>query len=88
MCKDMLCVCMMLYATFPSNLICNLTTFRKNGLTFDLNTGVEGVCKDIICACMLLHSRFHLILYATCHILKKKMNFDLTPKGGGGVCEQ
>ena len=61
-CKDKICACMVLYAPFPSCLICNMTTFRKkNVLTFDPSPAVEGVFKDRICACMLLHLRFHLI---------------------------
>ena len=28
-CKDKICACMVLYAPFPSNLICNMTTFPK-----------------------------------------------------------
>ena len=47
--------------SFPINLICNVTNFKKNVLTFDPNLGVEGVCKDKICACMILHSSFPLI---------------------------
>ena len=60
MCKDIICACMVLYAPFHSNSICNITTFRKkNVLTFDPNAEAKGECKDRICACMLLHSRFH-----------------------------
>ena len=44
--------------SIPINLICNMTTFRKNVLKFDSALGVEGVCKDRICACMLVHSSF------------------------------
>ena len=32
---------MVIYAAFP--LICNMTSFRKKGLTFDLTPSVEGV---------------------------------------------
>ena len=28
-CKDRVCACMVLYAPFFSNLVCNMTTFRK-----------------------------------------------------------
>ena len=56
-CKDRICACMVLYAPFFSDLIRNMTTFRKNIiLTFNPTPEVEGVCKDKICACMLPHS--------------------------------
>ena len=62
MCMDRICACMVPYAPFHSDLICNMTSFRKKFfLTFDPTQGVEGVCKDRICVCMLLHSRFNLI---------------------------
>ena len=42
MCKDIIFACMVLYAPFPFNLICNINTFRKKVLTF-------CVCMQNIC---------------------------------------
>ena len=60
--KNRICACMVPYAPFPSNLICNMTSFRrKRHLTFDPTKGVEVVYKDRICGYMLLHSSCPLV---------------------------
>ena len=93
-CKDRRCACMVLYAPFPSNLICNMSTFRKK-LFWPL-TPPQGsrVCVRTECVfawCSMFHSL--LIWYTTWVLSEKKKCFDLlTPpsriRGWGAVCGQ
>ena len=60
--KERMCACMMLYAPFLFNLMCNITTFIKNKivLTSVPTSGVEGVLRQNMCLRVaVLHSRFH-----------------------------
>ena len=51
-----------IFACFiPINLICNMTTFRKENWPFDPTPGVNGVCKGKIFASMLLYASFPFI---------------------------
>ena len=55
-CKDSLCACLVLYAPFPLNLICNMTTFRFFFFTFDPTPGVKCVRTEYVLAwCYMLH---------------------------------
>ena len=57
---------------FHFNLICNITSFRKENIwPFDPTPEVESVSKDRIVAFMVLCAQFPLIWYAT-RLLQKK----------------
>ena len=88
-CKDRICACIVLYAPFPSNLICNMTTFRKKiVVTFDPTPGVKGVCKDRICACIVLYAPFRSNLTWNLTTFRKILLWHLTPTlGVEGVCK-
>ena len=47
--------------SIPDNLISNMTSFRKDVLTFDQTPGVEDVCKNRIYACIVPYDLFHLM---------------------------
>ena len=47
---------------FHFNLICNMTTFRKEK---ENDPGVVGVCNESMFAFMVLCAQFPLICYAT-----------------------
>ena len=85
MCMDRICACMVPYAPFHSDLICNMTSFRKK--MFCPLTPPKGsrvyVRTEYVCACCCICGSILFDLQHD-HVLKK-LNFDPNPRNGGGV---
>ena len=79
-----MCLCGAL-GSIPFNLICNMTTFRKNDLT--PTQGLKVCVRNRICACVVLYAQFPCNWTCNITTFRKKTCLDLLtpPPGVEGV---
>ena len=82
-CKDRICVCMVIQATFALIWYATwLLSEKVYNWTFWSHLAVEGMCKDRISAYMVLYVQFPLILICNMITFSKKCFDLLTPPLG------